>query len=252
MLTAGPVCIGPECRGGAPGELRGVGYAGDLDAGSRGAFFQAGRLAGVTAFDGVEVSKGLAAIDQLRAEGTIDGYYAAAAKRAYDETLRAGYERAAPFTEPSPFGMVLAPGAMKQRFRDVRGEEVGPSVREACACTEREPDAIDPVSGWLIYYVENGVLLTPTKKCVAGGGKPFRFLSQTWRNVLALMPSTPVAPPVAQVLPPVELPPAPPGPKPGEPERGLYICQTPVNWWPGWVSYQKTPCEAPMVEVGRT
>lgn len=199
LLTAAPRCVGPECRGGPPGGGPTIGYAGDLDAGSRGAFIQAGRLIGLRAIDGVEVQKGLSAIDDLRREGAIDGYYASAAKRAYLERIEELPERAAPFAEVSAFGEPLAPGALSRRFKGMTGAAVGPSIREGCACTPREPDAQDPVSGWLIYYVEGGVLLTPTKKCVGGGGRRQSFWRNVWRNVLGQAPDAiaPAPPPSA-------------------------------------------------------
>jgi hypothetical protein len=220
LLKPAPSCVGPECRGAGAGGTKALGYAGDLDAGSRGSFTQAGRLIGVTAMDGIEISKGLAQIDQLRADNQIDGYYAAAAKNAYLHQLGEEGERAAPFEEPSPFGRVLAPGALGKRYKGITGEDVGKSVGEACRCTPRKPDARDPVSGWLIYYVGTGVLLTPTPKCIGGGGKPQSFWARAWSNTLALVKPTPPVPPqpapYVPGAPPVTLPPsaapAPPAP----------------------------------------
>lgn len=206
LLVPTERCVGPECRGGPAGAVKTIGYAGDLDAGSRGSFMQAGRLIGVTAMDGIEISKGLAAIDQLRQENQIDGYYAGAAKRAYLQQLSEEGERPAPFEEPSPFGRAIGSGALARRYQGVSGEEVGKTVSEACRCTPRPFDARDPVSGWGIYYVKGGVLLTPTEKCIAGGPGLFGQIGKFWRNNLAgVAPLAPVPPQPG--LPPGILPP---------------------------------------------
>jgi hypothetical protein len=206
-----------------------------------------GRSIGVTALDGVEIGKSLAAIDDLRNRNEIDAYYAAAARNAYLQRISDAGERSAPFETPSPFGAPLGSGALA-RVPHVRpGDEVGPSVEEACACTPREPDAIDPVSGWLIYYLPTGVLLTPSKKCIAGGSHPLGFWRQTWRNVLALVTPTPPPQPV-----PARSPTAPP-PKPGEPTPtppapppGGYLCYDP-RIMPGAFRPQATPCSPPQI-----
>jgi hypothetical protein len=237
LLKPAPACVPPECRGGGASGTKLLGYGGDLDAGSRGSFTQAGRLIGITAMDGVEISKGLAAIDQLRADNQIDAYYAGAAKRAYLEQIGEEGERAAPFEEPSPFGRLLAPSALGRRFKGATGQDVGKNVSEACRCTPRKPDARDPVSGWLIYYVGSGVLLTPTPKCIGGGGRPMGFWAKTWENTLSLVrPSPPVPPQPAPYVP--GAPPAPPTPSvtppsgsPGAPDTGIpagalvYVCK---------------------------
>lgn len=237
LLKPAPSCVPPECRGAGPTGTRSIGYAGDLDAGSRGSFTQAGRLIGITAMDGVEISKGLAQIDQLRDANQIDAYYAGAAKRAYLEQIGEEGERPAPFEEPSPFGRVLAPGALGKRYRGITGEDVGKTVSEACRCTPRPFDARDPVSGWGIYYIGTGVLLTPTPKCVGGGGKPRGFWARTWDNTLALVKPAPPVPP--QPVPYVPgAPPAPPtqsvmppSGSPGAPDTGIpagalvYVCK---------------------------
>jgi len=252
LLVPTERCVGPECKGASAGGTRTLGYGGDLDAGSRGAFFQAGRLIGTTALDGVEIAKGMAAIEGLRESGAIDSYYSGAAKRAYLERIGDAGERAAPFEEPSPFGVPLAPSALSKRFAGISGPDVGPSVREGCACKEREPDARDPLSGWLIYYVPGGILLTPTKKCIAGGGKAPSFWGQTWRNVLSLVQPTPPTPAPVEVLPLVQAPAPVPSPVSPPPSTGGYICGTPPGWWPGYVVTQKDPCRAPLIELGRT
>ena len=154
-MTPGPKCVGPECRGSKPGATPVLGYAGDLDAGSRGSFTQGGRLVGITAFDGVEIAKGIAEIENLKQEGQIDGYYAAAAKRAFSEKFTADTDRAAPFQEPTGLGAPLAPGALGRITRVYSGQEVGPSVSEACKCTPRPFDAIDPISGDICVVLTN-------------------------------------------------------------------------------------------------
>jgi hypothetical protein len=249
LLTPTEKCVGPECQGGKPGQTVGLGYAGDIGAGTKGSFLLAGRTAGVTAMDGIEIAKGLAAINDLRDRGEIDGYYAAAAKNAFIERTGAeGAERAAPFEEPAALGAPLGSGALK-RLATRPGEDVGPSVTEACRCTPREPDGRDPVSGWLIYYVGKGVLLTPTKKCIGGGGRPPSFWAQTWHNVLSLVKPTPPPAPVPARTPPTP-PPAPgaPAPPPAPPAPpGGYLCYDP-RIWPGGFRPQPTPCEPPKIE----
>lgn len=251
LLVPTARCVGPECRGaGAQGTI-GLGFRGALDEGSRGSFMQANRLIGTTAFDGVEISKGLAAIDQLRDQGDIDAYYAGAAKKAYRQRLERLPEREAPFETPSPFGTPLAPGALGRRYKGVHGDDVGPSVSEACACTPREPDAIDPVSGWLIYYVPGGVLLTPSKKCIAGGGRPSGFWANVYRGALRLVTPTPQPPPPGALPPPGgAIVPLPPGIQPIPTPPATILCHRPPNFWPdgiiaaeggvcppGWVPY---------------
>lgn len=248
LLVPAPRCVGPECRGGPRGGGPTLGYAGDLDAGSRGSFLQAGRLIGITALDGVEIQRGLAAIDDLAASNQIDRYYAASAKRAYLERLGEEPERAAPFEEPTPFGRVLAPGALARRFRGLPGEDVGPSVEDACRCTPRPFDAIDPVSGWGIYYVKGGVLLTPSLKCIGGGGRPSGFWATTWRNVVSLVraPEIPPSRPIVTQRPPPPPTEPPPPSAPPPPPPGGYLCLdyrvVPTYWRP-----QPTPCVPPQI-----
>ena len=193
---------------------------------------QAGRLPGTLAFDGVEIAKGLAAIDQLRDSGEIDAYYAGAAKRAYEERAETSLERPAPFETPSPFGAPLAPGALARRYGGQPGAPVGPSVAEACRCTPRKFDARDPLSGWGIYYVNGGVLLTPTEKCIGGSGGPLSFWRQTWRNVLALLPPAlaPAAPPPPKVEPHPQPPGYTPPPAASVPGGFVQVCK------PGYVA----------------
>jgi len=225
-----------------------LGYQGELDAGSRGSFTQAGRTLGITALDGVEIQKGLAAIDELRANNEIDGYYAAAAKRAYLQQIGEEDERASPFEEPSPFGRLLAPGALKRRFADRTGADVGPTVEEGCGCTPRAPDAIDPVSGWLIYYVNGGVLLTPSYKCIGGGGRPAGFWEATWKNVQRMVGVDEPAPPRPKPVPgqpsPPPAPPAPSQPPPPAPSGGLCLDPRiyPLAWRPS-----AGPCVPPAI-----
>lgn len=248
LLVPSPRCVGPECRGTKKDATPTLGYAGELDAGSKGSFLQAGRLIGVTAMDGVEIGQGLAAINALQQSGEIDGYYASAAKRAYLERIGDMPARAAPFETPSPFGMLLAPGALRRRFKGITGEDVGPSVIEACACTPRPFDARDPVSGWGIYYVKGGVLLTPSEKCIASDGKPPAWWQTTWRNVRELLKPAEsvgefpdVTVPTAPAAPPV---PTAPSAKPPEPKT--YLCFDPRIWPPAFRP-QSSPCTAPQI-----
>lgn len=245
LLVPSPRCVGPECRGGPKDGTPVLGYTGELDAGSRGSFIQANRLIGTTAFDGVEIQRGLAAIDELRDLGSIDAYYAGAAKRAYLQRLGEEGERAAPFEEPTPAGRILAPSALGKRYKGIVGQDVGKSVEGACRCTPREPDAIDPVSGWLIYYVSGGVLLTTSKKCMAGDGRAPGFWANLWKQTLALArPAPPV--PARPQLPPIEYgapaPPAPSGPGPTPPSQRI-VCYK-IGVWPGGIIFEGTTCPA--------
>jgi hypothetical protein len=249
LLVPTPRCVGPECRGAKAGKTLNIGYAGDLDAGSRGSFTQAGRLIGLTAYDGVEIAKGLQELQNLQNEGAIDNYYAAAAKRAFAEKMQAGTDRPAPFQTPSALGAPLAPSALGRITRIGGGENVGPTVTEACRCEPREFDAIDNVSGWGIYYIGDGVLLTPSKKCVGGGGKPRSFWQQTWKNTISLfqpMPSAPVPPPppAAAPAPAPIVPPPPTAPPPPPPPS--YLCYDP-RLWPALFRPQATPCVPPQI-----
>jgi hypothetical protein len=248
LLVPAPRCVGPECTGGRPGETKILGYQGDLDAGSNGSFARAGRLAGLCVTDGREIQQGLAAIDDLRRDGEIDRYYAASAKRAFGEAAGPGCDRDAPFAELTPFGAPLAPNAMARAYVGKVGEDVGPDVRDACRCTPRPFDARDPISGWGIYYVPGGVLLTPSEKCIGGAGRPLNWYERTWNNVVSLVKPTPPQPPPLPQAPPAPTPttaPAiPPAPKP--PPPGGYLCLDP-RIWPPLYRGQPTPCEAPKI-----
>lgn len=247
LLVPTPRCVGPECRGGSKAGTPVLGYAGELDAGSKGSFMTAGRLAGVTKMDGVEIQGGLAAIDDLRQRNEIDAYYAGAAKRAYLGQLNEEGDREQPFEAPSPFGRILAPGALGKRYKGKRGADVGVDVDEACGCTPRPFDARDVVSGWGIYYIGTGVLLTPTEKCIAGGGRRPSFFQNMWRNTLALIkPAPPVPPQPAPIVP--GAPPVPPAPVPPpiNPAPTVYLCMDPRLWPAAWRP-QSTPCEAPKI-----
>lgn len=248
LLVPAPRCVGPECTGAAPGATKALGYEGDLDAGSRGSFTQGGRLIGITAMDGVEIAQGLAQITELQRTGQIDRYYAAAARNAYADAQGPGAQRPAPFAPPSPFGAPLAPGALGRTFRGRDGEDVGASVDQVCRCTPRPFDARDPVSGWGIYYVKGGVLLTPSEKCIGGGEKPQGFWATTWRNIKALRPAPEPVPPLPQAPPPAQKPtpeaPTPPPVPTGPPKT--YLCLDP-RIWPPLYRGQPTPCTAPQI-----
>lgn len=253
LLVPSPRCVGPECRGSSRAGVPVLGFQGDLDEGSRGAFIGQRNLEGLTAYDGISIGKGLAAIDELRANNEIDGYYASAAKRAYLEQVAEEPGPGSLFEEPSPFGRVLAPSALRRRFRGIPGADVGPDVGEACACEAREFDAVDPVSGWGIYYVAGGVFLTPSKKCIGGGGRAPTFWERTFRNVLTLVAPSRPTPPRPSVSPaPPPLPPAVPAPaQPSPPPPSGYLCMDPRVWPAAWRP-QSTPCEAPKISYPGT
>jgi hypothetical protein len=248
LLVPSARCVGPECTGAAPGKTLNLGYAGDLDAGSRGSFATAGSLVGLCATDGVELAQGLAQIDALRREGQIDRYYAGAARNAYANAERGPCDRPAPFVAPSPLGAPLAPGALARAYRGVSGEDVGQSVDQACRCTPRPFDARDPISGWGIYYVKGGVLLTPSEKCIDSGGKPESLWATTWRNVKALLPAPPQPPPLPVAAPPAPAPApvAPAQPPPPPPKPPTTICYDPRIWPPLFRDLGR-PCVAPEI-----
>jgi len=246
LLVPAPRCVPPECRGNRLGDTPTLGYAGDIGAGTRGSFTQGARSIGVTAMDGIEIAKGLQEIENLRDSGQIDHYYAAAARNAFIERT-ADAERPAPFEGPSPLGAPIASGALSRRFPG-GGDQVGPRVTDACGCKPRKEDARDPLSGWLIYYVPGGVLLTPTAKCIPYYGKPRGFWSGLWANVTeAFKPSPPPVPPqqpppafTPPTQPPPSLPPIVPVPPKG------YLCMDP-RIWPGTFRGQATPCVPPQI-----
>jgi hypothetical protein len=253
LLVPSERCVGPECRGGPKTGAPLLGFQGDLDAGSTGSFMSAGRLIGTRAYDGIEIGKGLQQIEQLRQEGAIDNYYAGAAKRAYAERFKDDPERAAPFETPSPFDGPLAPGALGRLHRGQVGTAVGGTASESCGCTPREFDAVDPISGWGMYFIGDGVLLTPSQKCIAGTGRGPRWWQQTWKNVLSLWetpapvpgrvsPPAPTAPRILPGTPPPEAPPPPPK---------TYLCMDP-RIWPLYYRPQQGPCVAPQIEYTGT
>jgi hypothetical protein len=248
LLVPAPRCVGPECTGAAPGKTLALGYAGDLDAGSNGSFLRAGRLAGLCVSDGVEIAQGLSAIADLRKSGEIDRYYAAAASRAFADAAGPGCDRAAPFAQPTPFGAPLAPSAMGRAYRGKTGEDVGPDVRDSCRCTPRPFDARDPISGWGIYYVPGGVLLTPSEKCIGGAGRPMGFWETTWRNVVSLVKPAPAVPPRPEIPPAGQQPAPPPPPPPAAPAPPPknYLCYDP-RIWPPLFRAQSIPCVAPQI-----
>lgn|GEM_PF-3232560 len=249
LLVPTPRCVGPECQGRRRATVPVLGFAGDLDTGNRGSFAAAGRLAGLSALSGVEVAQGLNQIEQAADRGEISDAYARAAMAAYRRDPGA-------YTPVEPgIGVIggverpIAPGAYGRLNYVGAGGPVGPDVREACACTPREFDAIDVISGWGIYYVEGGVWMTPSKKCVAGGGRPPSFWQQTWRNVLSLVGAAPPAPQPVRLPPPGA--PAPllpvPGPAPSAPSAtGGYLCLHP-NVFPPAYRPKATPCVPPEV-----
>jgi len=249
LMCPNTCCPPPECRGGKPGAHKVLGFQGDIGAGTGGSFMASGRSLGVTAMDGVEIAQGLAQIQGLKESNQIDAYYAGAMRNAYLLSLSDVPLRDEPFKTPSPFAAPLAPGALGRAFRGKTGPEVGGSVQETCACTPRAPDAQDPASGWLIYYVPGGILLTPTEKCIGYYGKPSRFWGNMWSNVLNLfegieaVPDRPTAPPY--IVDPMRQQ-AAPTPHPPEPKKS-YLCFDPRIWPQAWRP-QAGPCIPPQIE----
>lgn len=248
LMCPNGCCAPPECRGGKPGVKNVLGFQGDIGAGTGGSFLGGARSLGVTALDGVEIARGLAEVEGMRASGEIDRYYAGALKNAYLERLGPTPARLEPFKTPSPFGDFgfLAPGAVGHAFRGKVGPDVGGSVSEACRCTPREFDA--HFAGWGVYYVPGGILLTPTKKCIGYYGRPLSFWSRMWRNIVRIGQEPEAVPDRLA-----------PRPKPGEPggppapttavkaAKSSYLCYDPRVTPPGYRP-QAVPCEPPQIE----
>ena len=204
LLVPAPRCLGPECHGSDGRGMRALGFAGDLGAGPDGSFSSARSAAGLRRLTGAEVAGATAELGALRDAGAIGADYWRRAVGAIERRPEAFTPIIAPGVTAPVLGQPIAPQALAGVYSLLPPSDVGPSLREGCRCTPREPDGQDPVSGWLIYRVNGGVLLTPTKKCIAGGGGPLSWLAMTWRNTLALFGYPP-----APTQPPRELPPAP-------------------------------------------
>jgi hypothetical protein len=203
LLVPAPRCLSDGCKGSDGRGMRAVGFAGDLGAGLGSSFASARSAPGLRKMTGAEVGAAAALIGDLKDQGKIGADYANAAQNAIERRP----ENYIPIVAPGVTGAVLGQPIGQKAIKDVYAlatpQAVGPSVREGCACTPREPDGQDPVSGWLIYRVNGGVLLTPTKKCIAGGGGPASWFATTWRNTLTLFGAAPA--PLA-APPPVEAP----------------------------------------------
>jgi hypothetical protein len=236
LLVPAPRCLSDGCKGSDGRGMRAVGFAGDLGAGMDGSFASARSAVGLRRMTGAEVGAAAALIGNLKDTGQIGADYANAAQNAIERRPEQYIPVLAPGVTGSPLGQPIGQHALKDTYALARPQEVGPSVREGCRCTVREPDGQDPVSGWLIYRVPGGVLLTPTKKCIAGGGPIQSWLAMTWRNTLTLFGHPPPA--SAQQLPPEPVPAPvggggggapPPGPPPCEPDQVLG--RDPVSGW---------------------
>ena len=236
LLVPAPRCLSAGSSGSDGRGMRAVGFAGDLGAGVGASFASARSAAGLRKMTGAEVGAAAALIGGLKDDGKIGAAYANAAMNAIERRP----ENYIPIIAPGVTGPVLGQPIGQQALKDVYAllapSPVGPSVREGCACTPREPDGQDPVSGWLIYRVNGGVLLTPTKKCIAGGGSIPSWLAMTWRNTLALFGAAPQAAP-SPVAPP-EAPTAvggggggAPAPEPPPCVPDTIIGRDPVSGW---------------------
>jgi hypothetical protein len=204
LLVPAPRCLSDGCSGSDGRGMRAVGFAGDLGAGVGASFASARSAAGLRKMTGAEVGAAAALIGDLKDQGKIGADYANAAQNAIERRPEQYIPIIAPGVTGAVLGQPIGQHALKDVYALATPQAVGPSVREGCACTPREPDGQDPVSGWLIYRVAGGVLLTPTKKCIAGGGALPGWLAMTWRNVLTLFGAAPTA----EQAPP---PPPPPG-----------------------------------------
>jgi hypothetical protein len=252
LLAPTQQCVGPECQGQARRNPLSLGFAGDLAAGTDGSFAGARRATALRSLTGVEAAQGLNVIEQARRAGELSDEYARYAAGAY----RREPERYTPllpaFQGPGPFQNPVAAGAFGRLNRVGGGLPVGPSVREGCACKPRKPDAIDPVSLWLIYYVPGGVLLTPTEKCIGYFGKPRGFWSQMWRGAVELVEAvtarfapSPVPTPAPTPAPVAAgAPPAPEAPE----GKKLLGCYNPNIWPPALRECTGDPNEVKIYE----
>jgi hypothetical protein len=197
-----PRCLSAGCSGSDGRGMRALGFAGDLGAGMDGSFASARSAAGLRKMTGAEIGAAAAQLGDLREAGAIGRDYERAALGALERNPENFIPPIAPGVTAPLLGQPIGAQGLAAAYALVRPQEVGPSIREGCRCTVREPDGQDPVSGWLIYRVAGGVLLTPTKKCIAGGGGLPSWLAMTWRNTKALFgvyeaPSTrPALPPI--------------------------------------------------------
>lgn len=204
LLVPAPRCLSAGCTGSDGRGMRAVGFAGDLGAGLGSSFASARSAPGLRKMTGAEVGAAAALIGDLKDSGQIGADYANAAMNAIERRPESYIPIVAPGVTGPVLGQPIGQKALADVYALATPKPVGPSVREGCACTPREPDGQDPVSGWLIYRVAGGVLLTPTKKCIAGGGALPGWLATTWRNVLSLFGSAPVATvETAAPLPPI-------------------------------------------------
>lgn len=197
-----------DCKGSDGAGMKNFGYAGDIAAGNDGSFRGARQAAGLFAATGVEAASAAAVLGDLRDQGAITGGYYRSALAAVARRPDRYIPVVAPGVRRELLGQVIAPLAIARDAELAAGAPVGVDVANGCRCTPRDFDAIDPVSGWGIYYVGKGVLLTPTKKCIAGGGGPLGWFAMTWRNVLALFKVPPQNDAtLSPELPPIQTPP---------------------------------------------
>lgn len=240
LLVPAPRCMPSDCHSPGPRRTRDLGIGDQVAAGEDGTMVGARRAMGLTSLTGTEIATALAPLDDLRQSGAISDSYYRRARAAIESDADAFFKPYAPGVLQPVLGRPVASGALRDLALGVLPTPIGPSVREGCACTPRDFDAVDPVSGWGIYYVPGGVLLTPTKKCIAGGGRPLGFIEQTWRNIVALFKTPPtIAPEAAPLLPPITpspgapTPPPPPPTTPCEPDNvvGRDDGMFGTGWW---------------------
>lgn len=194
-----------------------------LDASNDGTYSQARKAALLGRQDDLATMAAITRLADASLAGKVDQEFAAGRIAQLAAPPVAAVE-AADFTGP----LSAAEYAEKKRLDSVGATATAldnaqaAKLGEACHCEPRDFDAIDPVSGWGIYYVGEGVLLTPSKKCVGHGVLP-SWLSRTWRNTVTLLTGPPQAAPPAPAQPvpyrppvvvaPVPLPVPPPPPK---------------------------------------
>ena len=229
-----------DCVSPGPRRTRTTGIGDAITANTDGTFAGARRALGLSSLTGTEMAVARQPLDNLRNQGLISDSYYRRARAQFERDPDALVHPYAPGVLSPLLGQPLAPSALRDFALGVVPQPIGPSLREGCACTPREFDARDPVSGWGIYYVNGGVLLTPSLKCIGGGGRPPGFLATIWRNTVALFKTpTNIAPAPPPPLPAIDYTPGappPPPPPPTEPcvpdiivgrDEGMFAS----GWW---------------------
>lgn len=186
LLTPAPRCLPEGWEPGIPKKTGGLGYSGDIGAGVGGSLSSARRAAILGALTGPEVAGVQAQITAGAQNAPGGATYGRIAAAVYAGDPEKYTPPQLGFGGPGAIVRPVAPTAIARFAGGKLGGGVGPSVREGCACKPRPCDAVDPVSSWCIYYVNGGVLLTTSLRCLPGGGALPNWLRTTWRNIVTL------------------------------------------------------------------